>query len=374
MIKGIDWIAWELLPEAASQLWPLSPNSDQGMITYKNKTYTFSEFVIQLQLKLWNFVCRKAYSYWFYPYLYRSTWHALFSWDQKTVKKKKCYYSAIPNPGAGIGHQLANWNAGLYYAKCFDVEYAHSQFSNARWENFFGFYKQLPIAEDLILNGGYKRRYLPLFLDGCQKGKRLNQRIVNSYSAKKVVLFAERDQFFRAQYPVIPELKRLFKKSGSCSEDLLNYNSEFFNIAVHVRRTVIIDSQVIFEDDATRKKRFLSGDYYLKVLRQLIQAGRFPRPIRLYIFSTTELEEFDELRRDLEVISCHDWDEYTSFLHLVRADLLVTSKSGFSYMAAFFNDGFKICPRNYWHDYPVSRDWILAENSGEIDIKLLNFR
>ena len=57
-----------------------------------------------------------------------------------------------------------------------------------------------------------------------------------------------------------------------------------------------------------------------------------------------------------------------SFLHLVYADLLITSKSSFSYKPALLNNGIKICPKNFWHGYPKSEKWILCENDGSFDI------
>jgi hypothetical protein len=35
------------------------------------------------------------------------------------------------------------------------------------------------------------------------------------------------------------------------------------------------------------------------------------------------------------------------------------------------NDGIKICPRNFWHGYPDTKDWILVENDGSFDLELL---
>ena len=65
-------------------------------------------------------------------------------------------------------------------------------------------------------------------------------------------------------------------------------------------------------------------------------------------------------------------DEYTSFLHLIRADILITSKSSFSYKPALMNDAIKVCPRNFWHSYPSDKNWILVENDGSFDVTALN--
>ena len=45
--------------------------------------------------------------------------------------------------------------------------------------------------------------------------------------------------------------------------------------------------------------------------------------------------------------SCSDMDEYMSFAHLIYADLLITSKSSFSYKPALMNTGIKVCPGNF---------------------------
>jgi hypothetical protein len=344
------------------------------MIKYRGKTYTISKAIDAIKARLWKHFSRKIHKHWFYPYFFRSTWHALLHPASQKFREKKCFYTAIPTQGAGIGHQLANWNSGMFCSKTFCVPYAHSKFSSAKWEEFFGFSEQLPDADDLVRTQGYKKRTLPGFRWNSDNELKLQQAIIDSYAGKKILLVAERNQPYKEQYGVIPELKHYFGNATARKRETLRYDPDCFNIAVHVRRTVIIDSKVIHEDEASRKKRWLSDDYYLKIIHALIESARFPKPISIYIFSTEDLPEFRKLGKDINVCSCHEWDEYTSFLHLVRADLLVTSKSSFSYKAALFGDGYKICPKYFWHDYPDSQQWILAENDGKLDQTLLDFR
>ena len=150
------------------------------------------------------------------------------------------------------------------------------------------------------------------------------------------------------------------------------YNNNNFNIAIHVRRTVVIDNKVIVEDEAAKSLRWLSNDYYEKVLKQVVENLKLNRSISIYIFSTSKADEFQEFSKFGDVHYCSDMDEYSSFLHLIKADLLITSKSSFSYKPALINDSFKICPRNFWHSYPSSDQWILAENDGSINVSFLN--
>jgi hypothetical protein len=49
------------------------------------------------------------------------------------------YFTAIPNIGGGIGHQLANWIAGYWYAKQFNLKFAHTPFPNPKWDLILGF-------------------------------------------------------------------------------------------------------------------------------------------------------------------------------------------------------------------------------------------
>lgn len=54
-----------------------------------------------------------------------------------------------------------------------------------------------------------------------------------------------------------------------------------------------------------------------------------------------------------------------SFLHMVNADLLITSKSSFSYKPALLSNGIKVCPSDFWHDYPKKKDFLLVDNKGD---------
>ena len=139
-----------------------------------------------------------------------------------------------------------------------------------------------------------------------------------------------------------------------------------------MRRTVVIEGVVTSEDEATRARRWLSNDYYEKVLKQVLENLKVDKPIEIWIFSTGKPEEFIEFVKYGEIHFCSDMDEYQSFVHLVYADLLITSKSSFSYKPALMNRGIKICPRNFWHGYPDKKDWILCENDGKFDVRRLD--
>jgi hypothetical protein len=271
------------------------------------------------------------------------------------------YYSARPNPDAGIGHQMANWIAGYWFSKEFGLKFAHIPFSNNKWDTFLGFGLGESKVSELI-KLGYKKVRLPLFDEFNVEEFELQKKIISSYTNQKVVFIAEQDQGYKDQFGVRNIIKTKFNDSLSRFNDILIYNKNSFNIALHVRRTVIIDNKLIIEDDAAKSLRWLSNDYYEKVLKQVVENLTVSRHICIYIFSTGKADEFQEFSKFGDVHYCFEMDEYSSFLHLIKADLLITSKSSFSYKPALINDSFKICPRNFWHSYPAEKQWILAEN------------
>lgn len=301
----------------------------------------------------------------FYPYIYRSYWHYFF---HKTTNNpnKTCYYTARPNSGAGIGHQMANWIAGFWYARMFDLKFANIPFHNPQWDDFLGFsIGEKPVSE--LKKQGYKTRRLPLFRENNVKEIYLIRKIIQSYAGQKIIFIAEQDQYYKDQYRVMEDLKRKFYASPTRKTDNLIYSSENFNIAIHVRRGDIMDDP----SNPNLTMRYLSNNYFEKVLKQVIQNIHLKKPIHIYFFSQGKPEDYPEFSQYANLHWCFDMDAQTSFLHLVYADLLITSKSSFSYKPALLNNGIKICPRNFWHGYPDSKDWILCDNNGIFDVSSL---
>ncbi len=309
---------------------------------------------------------------------YKSFHHCLKTGIQAQKKSTLTnYLAAIPNPCAGIGHQLANWMAGYYYAKLFGLKFAHIPFSNEhyplqanKWEEFLGFGEGESDFKS-VKKEGYKVVRLPLFNFDDKWQKETIQDIIASYADRKVVFLCEQDQFLKDLYLISDDLKKKFRKASCRKNDKVQYDNSYYNIAVHVRRTVIIDGKKIEESPEIREMRWLSNDYYEKVLKQVLDTIQPNKPIAIWLFSTGKAEEFAEFAKYGEVHFCNDMDEYMSFAHLIYADLLITSKSSFSYKPALMSNGIKVCPRNFWHGYPDALDWVLCENDGIFDIKKL---
>ena len=325
---------------------------------------TVSQFIFKVRFRLWEKLVTFSGKRWFYHYLYRSYWHYILS-KKKPVKNTTCYYTARPNPGAGIGHQLGNWITGHWYAQLFDLKFAHLPFSTQRWEDFLGLGEGEVKVADLV-KSGYKVRRLPWINDRNPQDIAFTKRIIESYAGKKVVFKSESDQN-TDDCGDVDLIKQKFSQAKAREKDQLIYSKENFNIAVHVRRTVVIDGKTTIESKEAQALRWLGYEYYEKVLQRVIDNIQVSQPISIYIFCTEKLEEFTKFSNYGTVQFCTDMDEYTSLLHLSRAKLLVISKSAFSYLAALVNDCIKICPKSFWHDYPDGIQWILADDNGDFN-------
>lgn len=181
-----------------------------------------------------------------YPYCYRSYWHAIFGRNSKENVTKgaysNLYFAARPNPGAGIGHQMANWIAGFWFSEQFGLKFAHIPFSNVEWEDFLGFYQDEKTMKELK-NEGYLIKRIPKFDEANSDEVATIKRIIDSYKGKQVVFLAEQDQFYQEQFGVMEQIQEKFYKAPARKNDKLIYDSSCFNIAIHVRRGDIVQKQ-----------------------------------------------------------------------------------------------------------------------------------
>lgn len=309
-----------------------------------------------------------------------------------TVTETNVYIAQIPNQGAGIGHQMANYNCGLHLALKYGVGHAYVPFVDKDWDRFLGFEQNELTVKDLKRQG-YKVKKMPSI---SIMGHDMLDAIVAYYkqSGQKVILLTQIDEFYAKQYGVIPYIKRKFEEAearkdddkllGDHAEVLLHKNSskgedsvseqandnnhrlegvDFINIAVHIRRGDINSGQVSGDKQLTM--RWLSNEYYEKVLDQVVSKLE-DKKINLFIFSQGDKKDYESYEKYGQVYYCLDMSPMESFIHMVRADILITSKSSFSYKPALLSDGIRICPKGFWHGYPDDEKWIVAEEDGEI--------
>ena len=298
-------------------------------------------------------------------YFYRSYWHFLWVGKKDEPNSSYFYLAAKPNPGAGIGHQMANWIAGYWYAKDWGLKFAHIPFSSSQWEDFLGFGIGEGKMTD-IKKSGWKVRRVPIFHEKNQQEVNLVKDIISSYSGKKVIFLCEQDQFYKNQYGVMKEIQEKFIHAPARHKESLIYSKDNLNIAIHVRRGDIL----LDPNNPNLTMRYLSNDYFDKVLSQVVShySSISTKPVHIYFFSQGTPLDYPEFEKYSNLHWCMEMNAQESFLHMVKADILITSKSSFSYKPALLNrEGIKICPKNFWHGYPNTSDWIMSENDGTIN-------
>lgn len=294
-----------------------------------------------------------------YPFLHLAYWHMKL--HKGSEETEGLFFSARPNPGAGIGHQMANWIAGYWFAKMFGLQFAHIPFSSHAWEEFLGFGCNEKRMSELKKEGYHVVR-LPLFDEFNQKEVDRIRAVIRSYSGKKVVFLAEQDQFYKDQYGVMNEIQDKFYGAPARKSDRLIYDNEAFNLAIHVRRGDIVQGEG--RENPNLTIRYQKNEYFIAALKTALDYLKDEDNIQIYLFSQGKEEQFQEFQQFPNIHFCLDMGAMDSFLHMVYADALITSKSSFSYKPALLNRGIKFCPKDFWHGYPKLSQWILLNEEG----------
>jgi hypothetical protein len=112
--------------------------------------------------------------------------------------------------------------------------------------------------------------------------------------------------------------------------------------------------------------RWLTNDYFLKTLQNTLDYITTDKKVNIYLFSQGNKEDFLEFENLPNLNYCLDMGAIDSFLHMVMADVLITSKSSFSYKPALLNKGLKVVPADFWHGYPITKDWVKVSDEGKL--------
>lgn len=300
----------------------------------------------------------------FYNLLYLSTWH-LILFKNKKIRYEQQYMTAVPNQGAGVGHQLANWNAGVWFAKYFCLSFAHTPLS-PKWENCLGLGEIWDSVKILTHNHGYKKVKLPYFNEDSVKSVNLIKEIISSYAGNKIIFVLEQDQFYKDQIGVIEEFRKSFYGSSKRKNDSISYSKKDFNIAIHIRRGDITRNSNNYSEKENLKMRWQDSNYFIKLIAWSLDYFKNKDKVMLHLFSQGINDEFKEFEKFNNIKFHININETETFINMVYADVLITSKSSFSYKPALLSLGLKICPKNFWHSYPKTKEWILADDNGNV--------
>ena len=126
-----------------------------------------------------------------------------------------------------------------------------------------------------------------------------------------------------------------------------HYSSNKFNIALHIRRGDV-------QSTNSNKERYTSNEFYLEKMKYLSETYA-DKDIQFHIYSEGSVEEFECFQSENTVLHLNE-DVKMTFIGLITSNVLVQSKSSFSYVAGLLTKGI-VYHIPFWH--PPMSEWIL---------------
>ena len=136
--------------------------------------------------------------------------------------------------------------------------------------------------------------------------------------------------------------EEFFKIRTAFHHNKPSFDKAYYNVAIHIRVSNTVDT-----DLPSFRKTDLS--YYLSIINHIreIHTKENNKPIRFHIYSQGDRSDFSLLDTSDTVFHLNEYIGST-FIDLVLADTLVTSKSSLSYTAALLNTN-EIYYNPFWH-------------------------
>jgi hypothetical protein len=258
---------------------------------------------------------------------------------QAGKKTTNCYIT-YAGSGDGAGSQIHSIFSILLFAKKFNLIYVHTPIKNIehyrgdrdewsrRWEDFFSLGKdEIPVKS--IDSSQVKSVFVkyPLLLN-----KKSNTLFLvsncHSYTDTCPSDFSLIIDDLRKKY----NLKNHSPKTAKTRE---------LQLCVHIRRGDV---------NSTNRNSFRYSSN-ISIKKNLVKILEFYNRqdirFKLSIYSEGEEKDFVEFK-ELNPIFCLNENEFITFDKLVNADILVTAKSSFSYVAGLLNKGI-VFYEPFWH-------------------------
>jgi len=138
------------------------------------------------------------------------------------------------------------------------------------------------------------------------------------------------------------------------------------NITVHVRR-----------GDATNiSKRFVNHSYFVNVLESIVeQLHKIQKKYDIIVYSEGSVSDFPEFHKFKNIHYRLNDDQFDTLHHMICSDILIMSKSTFSYLPALLNNKGLIIYNPFWllPPKPLEHVWIIPDKDGNLlfDTKML---
>jgi len=258
---------------------------------------------------------------------------------QAAKKTHNCYIT-YAGSGDGAGSQIHSIFSILLFAKKFNLIYVHTPVQNIehyrgdrdewsrRWEDFFSLgIDEIPVKS--IDSSQVKSVFVkyPLLLN---KKSNTLFRVSNCHSYTDTC---------PSDFSLITEDLR--KKYNLKNPSRATPKTNGLRLCVHIRRGDV--------NSANRNSfRYSSNISIKKSLVKILEFyNRHQITCKLCIYSEGEEKDFVEFK-EFDPVYCLNENEFTTFDNLVNADILVTAKSSFSYVAGLLNKVI-VFYEPFWH-------------------------
>jgi hypothetical protein len=254
------------------------------------------------------------------------------------------FLATRPHPRAGFGHQMSTVLAGLEIAEDFNLKYAISGLPKD-WSIEMGLCNLLN-GVDAEINREIKLGNIRNRL-GDGYAKPVSDMLSKNYS--KAVLFWGPFDDSKVDLTRGGKLLRQYYL-----KDTSKVKTGSGKIVVHVRRARVgeLGSQAPY--------RNLPSEYYLEAISEVIKSNISKSTISEVVLLGTEIDELQQMSKRLadrltsKVTATTGCCDVGAFRLLATSEIMIGSKSGFSYTAGLVNPGKIFFPKNFWHKIPES--------------------
>jgi hypothetical protein len=230
----------------------------------------------------------------------------------------------------GFGAQFQNVLYDILYAQANGYEYLYTPIQNIEhnYNNDEGFIDYI----ESIMN--IKNNYNN---DTCCKNNIDCEHVVDAGITYK---FIESDIDKYVNYDSMNRIREVFWQN----KDKNFFNNDKINVAVHIRRPNSHDNRTQGTD---------TPNHYYKIVMDIIRERYDKTKLLFHIYSQGGYENFKSFENNDTVFHLNE-NLRDTFTGMVASDILITSRSSFSYVAALLNENH-VYYLSFWH--PPLNDW-----------------
>lgn len=254
----------------------------------------------------------------------------------------------------GAGAQAQALVSVMLFARAVGAQYVHTPFSvidhnpdsspdwPARWEQFFNFgVGELPAAA--LHDRGVPR-----------------VQVVSPFAVTRTGVLYEIPHCYLTwalSRPLLPGLLAELRTRLLADKPVVTSSHDGLRVAIHVRRGDVTE-------EGPHARRFTTTETVERLFQGLERALRTADvPFRATLYSQGDPAQFRSLADQGVSIDTRD-DPFETFTQLVTADVLVTAKSSFSYLAGLLSRGV-VLYQPFWHG-PLD-GWVRLTEDGGFD-------